>query len=149
MAAGAPGTWRRLQNCVGRRSTRNWASILSVGHWMPPSHTSTAPWKSNVYNKARLKSSGDLFQAWMIRQIVDGKGGLEQLVCEGKHAQRLSVGDRGQERPLRPPADCVNIAQVTVYARALGTALTQKPCEAHESSERVRSSRRLLPSSRS
>ena len=56
---------------VGRRSTRCWTSISSVGRWMPPSHTSTAPRKSDDYNKARLKTFGDLFQAWMISQIAD------------------------------------------------------------------------------
>lgn len=66
----------------------------------------------------------------MISQIVDGEECLQQLVCEGKHAQRLSVGDRGEEPPLRPPPDCVNVAQVSLYARALGIALAQKACDA-------------------
>ena len=39
--------------------------------------------------------------------------------------------------PLRPPADCVDVAQVTVYARALGVALAQKANDSHESSERA------------
>ena len=52
-----------------------------------------------------------------------------------KDAQRLSDGDRGREPQLRPPAYCLDVAQVTVYGRALGMALAQKGYGTHESSE--------------
>jgi hypothetical protein len=38
--------------------------------------------------------------------------------------------------PLRPPADCVYVAQVTIYARALDVALAQPTYDNNESSGR-------------
>jgi hypothetical protein len=52
---------------------------------MPPSSTCTAPRKPDGYNKAQLQQFGEVLQAWMISQIPGGEGGLDQLVCDGKH----------------------------------------------------------------
>lgn len=67
---------------------------------------------------------------------MGGAKGLQQLVCVApasaqrlerrSEAQRLSDGNRVREPPLRPPADCLNVAQVTVYGRALGMALIKR-----------------------
>ena len=54
-----------------------------------------------------------------------------------KDAQRLSSRDQAWRSPLRPPADCVDVAQVTVYARAFGVAMAKKSYDTHESSERA------------
>ena len=69
-----------------------------------------------LFNKAHLQQFGEVLQAWMISQIPGGTGGLDQLVCDGNHRF---------------------VAQVTVYARALGVALAQKAYDTHESSERA------------
>jgi hypothetical protein len=50
----------------------------------------------------------------MLSQIPGEASGLDQLVCDSKHRV---------------------VAQVTVYARALGVALAQKTCVTHEPSE--------------
>ena len=70
-----------------------------------------------------------MLQAWMISQIPDGAGGLDQLVCDGKTLRGSAIEtDDGNHR---------FVAQVTVYARALGVALAQKAYDTHESSERA------------
>ena len=69
-----------------------------------------------LFNKAHLQQFGEVLQAWMISQIPGGTGGLDQLVCDGNHRF---------------------VAQVTVYARALGVALAPKAYDTHESSERA------------
>ena len=82
-----------------------------------------------LFNKAHLQTFGDVFQAWMISQIPGGAKGLEQLVCDGKTLRGSAVEtDDGGHR---------FVAQVTVYARALGVALAQKSYDTHESSERA------------
>ena len=82
-----------------------------------------------LFNKAHLQTFGDVFQAWMISQIPGGAQGLEQLVCDGKTLRGSAVEtDDGGHR---------FVAQVTVYARALGVALAQKSYDTHESSERA------------
>lgn len=70
-----------------------------------------------------------MLQAWMISQIPGGAEGLDQLVCDGKtlRGSALETGD-GSHR---------FVAQVTLYARALGVALAQKAYDTSESSERA------------
>ena len=96
---------------------------------MPPSCTCTATRKPDGYNKAHLQEFGEVLQAWMISQIPGGKEGLEQLVCDGKTLRGSAIEtEEGNHR---------FVAQVTVYARALGVALAQKAYDTHESSERA------------
>jgi hypothetical protein len=82
-----------------------------------------------LFNKAHLQQFGQVLQAWMISQIPGGAEGLDQLVCDGKtlRGSALESGD-GSHR---------FVAQVTVYARALGVALAQKAYDTGESSERA------------
>lgn len=82
-----------------------------------------------LFNKAHLQEFGQVLQAWMIGQIPGGTEGLDQLVCDGKtlRGSALESGD-GSHR---------FVAQVTVYARALGVALAQKAYDTGESSERA------------
>ena len=65
----------------------------------------------------------------MISQIPCGADGLDQLVCDGKtlRGSAIETEDGGHRF----------VAQVTVYARALGVALAQKAYDTSESSERV------------
>jgi hypothetical protein len=95
---------------------------------MPPSCTCTASRKPDGYNKAHLQEFGQVLQAWMIGRIPGGQDGLDQLVCDGKTLRGSAIEtDDGNHR---------FVAQVTVYARALGVALAQKAYDTHESSER-------------
>jgi predicted transposase YbfD/YdcC len=65
----------------------------------------------------------------MISQIPGGADGVEQLVCDGKTLRGSAIKtEEGNHR---------FVAQVTVYARALGVALAQKAFDTHESSERA------------
>jgi hypothetical protein len=65
----------------------------------------------------------------MISQIPGGAEGLDQLVCDGKTLRGSAIEtEEGNHR---------SVAQVTVYARALGIALAQKAYDTHESSERA------------
>ena len=98
--------WRRLPNGIGRSSTRRWAWISSVGRRTQPSCTSTAPRKPYDYNKAHLETFGDVFQAWMIRRIMGGAKGLQQLVCEGKtlRGSAMETEDGSHRYGLRPTA---------------------------------------------
>ena len=81
-----------------------------------------------LFNKAHLQEFGQVLQAWMISQIPDGAEGFDQLVCDGKTLRGSAVEtDDGSHR---------FVAQVTVYARALGVALVQKAYDTGESSER-------------
>jgi hypothetical protein len=82
-----------------------------------------------LFNKAQLQTFGDVFQAWMISQIPGGAEGLEQLVCDGKTLRGSAVETEDGSHRF--------VAQVTVYARALGVALAQKAYDTHESSERA------------
>ena len=82
-----------------------------------------------LFNKAHLQEFGEVLQAWMISQIPGGTEGLHQLVCDGKTLRGSAVEtENGNHR---------FVAQVTVYARALGVALAQKAYDTHESSERA------------
>ena len=82
-----------------------------------------------LFNKAHLQEFGEVLQAWMISQIPGGANGLDQLVCDGKTLRGSAIEtDDGNHR---------FVAQVTVYARALGVALAQKTYDTHESSERA------------
>ena len=70
-----------------------------------------------------------MLQAWKVSQIPGGADGLDQLVCDGKTLRGSAVeAEDGGHR---------FVAQVTVYARALGVALAQKAYDTHESSERA------------
>jgi hypothetical protein len=96
---------------------------------MPRFCICTATRKPDGYNKAHLQQFGEVLQAWMISQIPDGAGGLDQLVCDGKTLRGSAIEtDEGHYR---------FVAQVTVYARALGVALAQTSYDTHESSERA------------
>jgi len=82
-----------------------------------------------LFNKAHLQEFGQVLQAWMISQIPGGADGLDQLVCDGKTLRGSAVeADDGSHR---------FVAQVTVYARALGVALAQKSYDTGESNERA------------
>jgi hypothetical protein len=82
-----------------------------------------------LFNKAHLQEFGQVLQAWMISQIAGGPEGLDQLVCDGKTLRGSAVAaEDGSHR---------FVAQVTVYARALGIALAQTTYDTGESSERA------------
>ena len=82
-----------------------------------------------LFNKAHLQQFGEVLQAWMISQSPGGADGVEQLVCDGKTLRGSAIEtEEGNHR---------FVAQVTVYARALGVALAQKAYDTHESSERA------------
>ncbi len=49
----------------------------------------------------------------------------------------LNRRDRWQWRGLWPPADCVNIAQVTPYSKVLGAAIAQSTFDTLENHERA------------
>jgi hypothetical protein len=84
-------------------------------------------------------------QVWMLAQIPDGAAGLDQLVCVALGLPRsgwqdpagLDRRDRGRWRGLWPPADCVRIAQVTLYSKALGAAIAQATYDTRENHERA------------
>jgi hypothetical protein len=70
-----------------------------------------------------------VFQVWLISQIPGGAEGLEQLVCDSKMLRASAVETEDGTHRF--------VAQVTVYARALGVTLAQKAYDTHESSERA------------
>jgi hypothetical protein len=82
-----------------------------------------------LFNKAHLQEFGEVLQAWMINQIPGGADGLDQLVCDGKMLRGSAIQTEDGSHRF--------VAQVTVYARALGVALAQKAYDTHESSERA------------
>jgi hypothetical protein len=82
-----------------------------------------------LFNKAHLQEFGEVLQAWMISQIPSGADGLDQLVCDGKTLRGSAVETKDGGHRF--------VAQVTVYARALGVAVAQKAYDTHESSERA------------
>jgi len=92
---------------------------------MPPSFTSTVSRKTDGSNRAHSQGAGEVPQGWMLSQIPGGAHGLDQLVCGGTHRV---------------------VAQVTVYARALGLAVAQKTCDTHEPICPSRMSRAALSS---
>ena len=82
-----------------------------------------------LFNKAHLEQFGEVLQAWMISQIPGGTTALDQLVCDGKTLKGSAIETADGNHRF--------VAQVTVYARALGVALAQNSYDTHESSERV------------
>ncbi|MCX5967310.1 MAG: ISAs1 family transposase [Cyanobacteria bacterium] len=82
-----------------------------------------------LFNKAHLQEFGEVLQVWMTGQIPGGADGLDQLVCDGKTLRGSAVETEDGKHRF--------VAQVTVYARALGVALAQKSYDTHESSERA------------
>ena len=66
----------------------------------------------------------------MVSQIPGGPNGVDQLVCDGK-TLRGSAAVEAEDGSHR------FVAQVTVYARALGVALAQTTYDTGESSERA------------
>ena len=82
-----------------------------------------------LFNKSHLEQFGEVLQAWMISQIPGGATALDQLVCDGKTLKGSAIET--------PDGNHRFVAQVTVYARALGVALTQKSYDTHDSSERA------------
>jgi hypothetical protein len=82
-----------------------------------------------LFNKAHLQEFGQVLQAWMISQIPGGAEALDQLVCDGKTLRGSAVETEDGSHRF--------VAQVTVYARALGVALAQTTYDTHESSERA------------
>jgi len=81
-----------------------------------------------LFNKAHLQEFGEVLQAWMISQIPGGSEGLDQLVCDGKTLRGSAIETEDGNHRF--------VAQVTVYARALGVAMAQKSYDTHETSER-------------
>ncbi len=65
----------------------------------------------------------------MISQIPVGPEGLDQLVCDGKTLRGSAIETEDGNHRF--------VAQVTVYARALGVALAEKAYDSHDSSERT------------
>jgi hypothetical protein len=82
-----------------------------------------------LFNKAHLEQFGEVLQAWMVSQIPGGTTALDQLVCDGKTLKGSAIETADGNHRF--------VAQVTVYARALGVALAQKAYDTHESSERA------------
>ena len=82
-----------------------------------------------LFNKAHLQQFGEILQAWMVSQIPGGSDGLDQLICDGKILKGSAIETEDGSHRF--------VAQVTVYARALGVALAQTSYNTHESSERA------------
>jgi hypothetical protein len=82
-----------------------------------------------LFNKAHLEQFGEVLQDWMVSQIPGGATALDQLVCDGKTLKGSAIETADGNHRF--------VAQVTVYARALGVALAQKSYDTHESSERA------------
>ena len=82
-----------------------------------------------LFNKAHLQEFGEVLQAWMVSQIPGGAEDLDQLVCDGTTLRGSAIETEDGNHRF--------VAQVTVYARALGVALDQKTYDTHESSEKA------------
>ena len=82
-----------------------------------------------LFNKAHLQQFGEVLQAWMISQIPGGTIDINKLVCDGKTLRGSAIETEDGNHRF--------VAQVTVYARALGVALAQKAYDTHVSSERA------------
>ena len=65
----------------------------------------------------------------MVSQIPGGAEDLDQLVCDGKTLRGSAIETEDGNHRF--------VAQVAVYARALGVALAQKTYDTHESSEKA------------
>lgn len=83
----------------------------------------------NLFNMAHLQEFGQVLQGLMLSQIPGGAEGLEPLVCDGKTL--CGSATEGEDGKLR------FVAQVTVYARALGVAMAQMSYDTGESHERA------------
>ncbi len=70
-----------------------------------------------------------MLQAWLISQIPGGVEGLEQMICDGKTLRGSAIETEDGNHQF--------VAQVTVYARALGVALAQTTYDTHVSSEKA------------
>ena len=103
------------------RKALNQALGLDFKRWLSDANYSTRP--------TNLQQFGEVLQAWMISQIPGGTEGLDQLVCDGKTLRGSAIETEDGNHRF--------VAQVTVYARALGVALAQKSYDTHESSERA------------
>ena len=105
------------------REARNQALGLSFKRW-PTDATFLY-----LFNKAHLEQFGEVVQAWTISQIPGGATALDQLVCDSKTLKGSAIETADGNHRF--------VAQVTVYARALGVALEQKAYDTHQSSERA------------
>lgn len=102
---------------------------------MPPSSTDTASRKPLGSNKAHLQEYcfagvegyGQVLQVWRISEIPGGSEGLDQLVGDGKTL-------RGSAEEVEAGSHKF-VAQVTIYARALGGALARTTKNSGESSK--------------
>jgi len=129
-AGGSNGGPERLQQLPSledfacrHREALNQALELDFKRW-PSDDTSLY-----LFNKAHLQEFGQMLQTWMISQIPGGPEGLDQLVCDGKTSRGSAVAaEDGSHR---------FVAQVTVYAWALGVALAQTIYDTGESSEQA------------
>ena len=68
-------------------------------------------------------------QVWMLAKISDGAMGLDQLVCDDKTLRSSIVATEGGGGTF--------IAQVTLYSKALGTAIAQATFDTRENNERA------------
>ncbi|MBD2548997.1 transposase family protein [Microcystis elabens FACHB-917] len=93
------------------------AEALGLELRRPPSDSSFR----HFFLKVDVTALGAAIRDWTIAQIHGGAVDLDQLVCDGK-TLRGSIAHRRWRFGLWPPADCVDIAQVTLYSAALGVA---------------------------
>jgi len=68
-------------------------------------------------------------KAWMLAQIPDGAGGLDQLVCDGKTLRGSIESTAGGGSAF--------IAQVTLYSKALKSAIAQATYDTRENHEHM------------
>jgi hypothetical protein len=68
-------------------------------------------------------------KAWMLAQIPDGAGGLDQLVCDGKTLRGSIESTTGGGSAF--------IAQVTLYSKALKAAIAQATYDTRENHEHM------------
>jgi hypothetical protein len=72
----------------------------------------------HLFKGVHLQEFEMVLHAWMISQIPGGTDGLEKWVCDGKELRCLALETEAGNHRL--------VAQVTVYARALGVPLAQQ-----------------------
>lgn len=68
-------------------------------------------------------------KAWMLAQIPDGTGGLDQLVCDGKTLRGSIESTAGGGSAF--------IAQVTLYSKALKAAIAQATYDSRDNHEHM------------
>jgi hypothetical protein len=79
-----------------------------------------------LFNKVHLEQFGEVLQSWMISEIPGGAKALDQLVCVAP-GFREAVGKTLRGSAIETEEGNRRfMAQVTVYARALGVALAKK-----------------------